>query len=95
VPFGLHFCLTCTNIYLHPTVVKHGLVIGYVDDHTLLMTIPHKNACTTAANHLNADLSALFDFGHPWNVLFAPEKTFSLLISLKSDVSSHLPLNCF
>ena len=68
------------NLYIRllPTVVKRSLVIGYADDHTLLMTIPHKNSRTTAANNLNA---ALCDFGHCWNILFAPEKTFSLLIS--------------
>jgi len=93
VPQGAIWSPLLFNLYIRllPTVVKHSLVVGYVDDHTLLMTVPHNNARTTVANNLNADLSALCDFGHPWNILFAPEKTFSLLISIKSDVSSHPP----
>ena len=79
VPFGLHYCCSCKFACCE---TKLQLVIGYADDHTLLMTILHKNACTTAANNLNTDLSALSDFGHPWNILFAPEKTFSLFLFL-------------
>ena len=43
------------NLYIHllPSVVKYSLVVGYADDHTLLITIPHKNDCTAAADHLN------------------------------------------
>jgi len=94
VPQGAIWSPLLFNLYIRllPTVVKHSLVIGYADDHTLLMTVPHKNARIAATNNLNADLSALCAFGHPWNILFAPEKTFSLLISLKCDVSSHPPL---
>ena len=62
----------------------------YADDHTLLMTIPHKNDRIIAASNLNEDFSALCNYGHPWNIKFAPEKTSSLLISLKSDVSKSM-----
>ena len=44
------------------------------------------------AYYLNADLTALYKYGQPWNVIFAPAKTSSLVVSLKSDVSSHPPL---
>jgi len=84
VPFGLHYCCSCKFACCE---TKLQLVIGYADDHTLLMTIPHKNASTTAANNLNTDLSTLSDFGHPWNILFAPEKNIFAV-----SVSSHPPL---
>ena len=45
-----------------------------------------------AAAHLNADLAALCEYGTCWNIEFAPLKTFSLVISLKSDISDHPPL---
>ena len=82
------------NLYIHllPSVVKHSLVVGYADDHTLLITIPHKNDCTAAADHLNAALTALYKYSQPWNIIFAPVKTSSLVVSLKSNVSSHPPL---
>ena len=31
-------------------------------------------------------------YGRPWNIQFAPQKTSLLLISLKSEISSHPPL---
>ena len=94
VPQGAIWSPLLFNLYNRsfPSVVKHSLVVGYADDHTLLITIPHKNDCTAAADHLNADLSALYKYGQPWNIIFAPAKTFSLVVSLKSDVSSHPPL---
>jgi len=45
-----------------------------------------------AADHLNADLTALHEYGKPWNIIFAPAKTSSLIISLKSGISEHPPL---
>ena len=82
------------NLYVRllPSVIKHSLVVGYADDHTLLMTIPAKNDRVVAANHLNADLTALYEYGKPWNIIFAPAKTSSLIISLKSGMSEHPPL---
>ena len=64
-------------------------MVGYADDHTLLTTIPHKDDCVTAAAQLNADLAALCKYGHHWNIKFTPSKTFSLVVSLKSDISNH------
>jgi len=55
------------------------------------MTIPAKNNCDVAADHLNADLTALYEYGKPWNIIFAPAKTSSLIISLKSGMSEHPP----
>ena len=67
-------------------------MVGYADDHTLLTTIPHKDNRATAAAHLNADLAALCEYGHHWKIEFAALKTFSLVVSLKSDLSNHPPL---
>ena len=67
-------------------------MVGYADDHTLLTTIPHKDNRVTAAAQLNADLVALCEYGHHWNIKFAPLKTFSLVVSLKLDISNHPPL---
>ena len=58
----------------------------------ILTTIPHKDNRVTVAAHLNADLAALCEYGHHWNIKFAPSKTFSLVVSLKSDFSNHPPL---
>ena len=70
---------------LHP-------VSAGVDDHTLLTTISHKDNRATAATHLNADLAALCEYGHHWNIEFAALKTFSLVVSLESNPSNHPPL---
>ena len=67
-------------------------MVGYADDHTLLTTIPHKDDCATAAAQLNPDLAALCEYSHPRNIKLAPLKTFSLVVSLKSDISNHPPL---
>ena len=69
-----------------PSVVKHSLVVGYADDHTL---IPAKNDRVVAADHLNADLTALYEYGQLWNIIFAPAKTSSLVIFLKTGISEH------
>ena len=70
----------------------YQVVVGYADDHTLLTTIPQKDNCVTAAAQLNTDLAALYEYGCHWNIKFAPLKTFSLVVSLKSDISNHPPL---
>ena len=59
--------------------------------------IPQKQDRLRATDELNADLAALFQFGQPWFMDFAPLKTRSLLISLKRDTFDHPPLfmnNC-
>ena len=61
VQFGHHYLY----IRLLPSIIKHSLVVGYADDHTLLMTIPTKDICGIAADHLNADLAALHEYGKP------------------------------
>ena len=76
LPFGHHCYLIFTYIRLLPSVPRHCLVVGYADDHTLLTTIPHKDNHVTAAAQLNADLAALCEYGHHWNVKFTPQKTF-------------------
>ena len=67
-------------------------MVGYADDHTLLTTIPNKDDRATAAVHLIADLAALCEYGYHWNIEFSLLKTFSLVVSLKSDISNHPPL---
>ena len=68
--------------------------MGYADDHSLLKIIPNKIDRTAAASDLNCDLAALYNFGLTWKIKFAPNKTCSLLISLKHDLQSspHSPL---
>ena len=67
------------NLYIHqlPTMVKHSLIVGYADDHTLLKIIPDKSDRLTAASQLNGDLVAISQFGKVWQIKFAPNKTFS------------------
>ena len=79
-------------VRLLPSVPRHCPVFGYADDHTLVMINPNRSDRFPAATNLNADLAALRVYGHPWNIQFAPQKTSSLLISLKSEISSHPPL---
>ena len=71
---------------------RHCSVVGYADDHTLMTIIPNRSDRFTAAANLNADLATLCEYFHPWNIQFAPQKKSSLLISLKSEISSHPPL---
>jgi len=94
VPQGAIWSPLLFNLYIRllPSVIKHSLVVGYADDHTLLTTIPTKNNRGVAADHLNTDLTALYEYGKPWNIIFAPAKTSSLIISLKSGISEHPPL---
>ena len=70
------------------------MIVGYADDHTLLKIIPDKSDCVTAASQLNEDLEAISQFGKIWQIRFAPNETFSLLISLKRDLlpNPHPPL---
>ena len=68
--------------------MRHSLIVGYVDDHYLLKIIPDKTDRTVAACDLNYDLAALYHFGLTWQIKFAPNKTSSLLISLKCDLQS-------
>ena len=44
--------------------MKHSLIVGYADDHTLLKIIPDKSKseCVTAASQLN-DLEEISQFG--------------------------------
>jgi len=63
-----------------------------VDCSIRIIIIFQKSDCYNAAAQINADLNALYQFGHPWNIEFAPHKTFSLIISLKTDISEHPPL---
>ena len=62
------------------------MVVGYADDHTLLKIIPDKSERLAAASELNNDLEAISQFGRLWQIRFSPNKTFSLLISLKHDL---------
>ena len=71
------------------------MVVGYADDHSLLKIIPDKTDHVAAASDLNCDLAALYHFGgQSWQIKFAPNKTFSLIISLKRDLQllPHPPL---
>ena len=75
-------------------MVKHSLIVGYTDDHTLLKIIPDKSDHVTAVSQFNEDLEVISQFGKIWQIRFAPNKTFSLLISLKRDLlpNPHPPL---
>ena len=66
--------------------VRHSLIVGYADDHTLLKIILDKYDRVTAVSQLNEDLEAISQFGKTWQIIFGPNKTFSLLISLKRDL---------
>ena len=55
-------------------------VIGYVDDHTLLKTIPLKSDWLKAADKLNTDLIVLSQFRKWWHMDFAPLKNKALFI---------------
>jgi len=69
--------------------MKHSLIVGYADDHTLLKIVSDKSDHLIAASQLNDDLAAISHFGKVWQInKFAPNKTFSLLISLKRDLLS-------
>ena len=94
IPQGAIWSPLLFNLYVHllPSVPKYCLVVGYVDDHTLLTTIPNKVNRITAAAHLNTNLAVLCEYGCHWNINFAPQKTFLLLISLKSDISNYPPM---
>ena len=82
------------DLYIHllPRIQKHCLTVGYADGHTFVITIPRKEDHNIVAAHLNADLAALCEYGTQWNIKFATSKNFSLVVSLKSDISNHPPL---
>ena len=96
VPQGAIWSPSLFNLYIHqlPTILKPSMVMGYADDHSLLKIIPDKTDRITAASDLNCDLAALYHFGQSWQIKFAPNKTFSLIISLKRDLQllPHPPL---
>ena len=96
VPQGDIWSPSLFNLYIRqlPTILKHSMVMGYADDHSLLKIIPDKIDRITAASDLNCDLAALYHFGQSWQIKFAPNKTFSLIISLKRDLQllPHPPL---
>ena len=69
--FNLYICLLSA-------VVKHSLIVGYVDEHSLLKIISDKYDCVTAASQLNEYVEAISQFGKVWQIRFAPNKTFSL-----------------
>ena len=62
------------NLYIRflPSVIKFSSVIGYADDHTLLKVIPLKSDQLRAADELNADLTALSQFGKQWYTYILP-----------------------
>ena len=66
-------------------VVRHSLIVGYADDHSLFKIIPYKTDRIAAASDLNSDLVALYHFDQSWQIKFAPHKAF-LIISLKRDL---------
>ena len=55
-------------------MVKHSLIMGYTDDHTLIKVISDKSDRLIAALQLNDDLKAISQFG---KIKFALNKTFS------------------
>ena len=79
------FAFQSLYICLLSSVVQFSSIIGYTDDHTLLKVIPLKEDRCRAADELNSDLVALFQFGKQWFIDFVPLKTKSLLVSLKQD----------
>ena len=99
VPHGAIWSPPLFNLYICqlPTVVNHSLIVGYADDHSLLEIIPDKTDQTAAASHLNYVLAALHHFGLMWQIKLPPNKTYSLLISLKHYLPffPHSPLLLF
>jgi len=49
------------NLYIRllPGIPQHSLIIDYADDHTLAITIPHREDRAIATAHLIADLAVL------------------------------------
>ena len=88
VPQGTVWSPALFNLYIRllPTVIKHSLIVGYADDHSLLKIISDKTDLTAAASDLNYDLASLCHFGLTWHITFAPNKPSSLLISLKRNL---------
>ena len=68
--------------------MKHSLIIGYANKHTLIKIIPDKSDSVTGCSQLNDDLEEISQFGKIWQIRFSPNL---LLISLKCDL---LPSPC-
>ena len=58
IPQGAIWSPLLFNLYIRllPSVIKHSLVVGYADNHILLMTIPTKDNHGIAADHLNMQI---------------------------------------
>ena len=54
--------------------------------------IPTKDDRFAAADEIIADLNTAYLWGQKWNIIFAPDKCYSLCVSLKKDVDLHLLL---
>ena len=62
VPQGAIWSPPLFNLYIRqlPIVVKHSLIVGYADDHSLLKIIADKSDHIAAASDLNCDLAISF-----------------------------------
>ena len=52
-----------------------NVLVGYVDDSTLLCRIPHPRDRSSVAASLNGDLAVIRDWCNRWGMLVNPSKT--------------------
>ena len=75
VPQGAIWSPPLFNLYIRqlPSVVRHSLIVGYVDNHSLLKIIPDKTDRIVAVSDLNSDLAALHHFAKLANQICSSE----------------------
>ena len=64
------------------------VLVGYVDDSTLLCTIPHPRDRSSVSASLNDDLAVISDWCSRWGMLANPSKMRGMLISRSRTVES-------
>ncbi len=67
-------------------VVRHSKIRLFADDTCLFIEVDNR---TSAADHIDTDLSHINNWAAQWLVTFSPTKTKSLIISTKSDLHLH------
>ena len=65
-----------------------NVLVGYVDDSTLLCTIPHPRDRSSVSASLNDDLAVISDWCSRWGMLANPSKMRGMLISRSRTVES-------
>ena len=69
----------------------HNMLVGYADDSTLLLRIPHPRDRSPVAASLNDDLAVISDWCSRWGMLVNPSKTRGMLISRSRTVEPLFP----